>query len=73
MWLLNRDRCTSSKCSFYGECVKVCPLQSLEMLDGFPRMKPDAECLLCSMCADTCPEGAIGLSIDKPASRDVGA
>ena len=33
MWSLNRDRCTSCE-----ECVKICPLQSLEMHEGFPHL-----------------------------------
>ena len=62
MWSLNKDRCVSC-----GECARACPLQSLEMGDGFPRMKEDAVCILCWTCADTCPEQAIELSMDKPA------
>ena len=60
MWSLNRNSCTSC-----GECVRACPMQSLEMVDGFPRMKEDAECILCSTCADTCPEQAIELTVNK--------
>lgn len=44
-----------------------CPLQLLGLFDGFPRVKEDAECILCSTCADTCPEGAIELTMDRSA------
>ena len=60
MWSLNRDKCVSCE-----ECVKACPLQILEMQDGYPRLKRDAECVQCWTCADTCPEQAIELTMDK--------
>ena len=60
MWKLNKDKCTAC-----GECIKVCAPQALEMIDSYPQLKSSAECLLCSMCADTCPEGAIEISIDQ--------
>lgn len=62
MWKLNKDRCISC-----GECARACPFQILEMVDGFPQLKPDAECIQCWTCADTCPEQAIELTMDIPA------
>lgn len=59
-WTLHRDRCTSCE-----ECVKACPFQILEMMDGFPQLKADALCMGCYTCADLCPEQAIELTMDK--------
>ena len=63
MWLLNKDKCVSC-----GECIGNCPFRVLEMSDGFPRIKQDAECASCYVCADSCPENAIELTMDKSAS-----
>ena len=65
MWTLDSSKCTSC-----GACVKACPFQVLEMQDGLPRIKDGQEsvCNVCAdPCADTCPEQAIELTMDRPA------
>ena len=62
MWSLNKDKCTSC-----GECINDCPIDALEMQDGFPRIKDGGECIRCGMCVSLCPEQAIELTIDRPA------
>jgi uncharacterized protein (DUF362 family) len=45
-------------CVGCGLCAKMCPPQSLKMLDGKPRFDlPD--CIRCFCCQEHCPKGAI--------------
>lgn len=61
MLTVDRDRCTS--CS---ECARVCAVQAIGMVDGFPQLKPDNLCVKCEDCVSKCPEGAIELTMDRP-------
>lgn len=49
-----------AKCQGDGECVEVCPVSILSMVDGKAVMTGDAmECMGCESCSSTCPHGAI--------------
>ena len=52
-----------NKCKQDGFCVSVCPIQILEMKDGYPNMKKMAHliCLNCGHCVSVCPEAAIDI------------
>jgi NAD-dependent dihydropyrimidine dehydrogenase PreA subunit len=48
------------KCEGDGECVEVCPVSILEVVDGKAVVSGDmGECLGCESCVSTCPHGAI--------------
>ena len=50
------------KCQGDGECVDVCPVSILSMVDGKAAVTGDLiECLGCESCVATCPHGAITL------------
>lgn len=49
-----------TSCTACGECVKVCPVQAIEMApDGFPALKADNLCVGCEDCVSKCPENAL--------------
>ena len=51
----------SSACVACGCCVKVCPLQAIEILRGITaRVSPD-KCVGCGKCAAECPASVIRL------------
>lgn len=47
------------KCSGCGLCVKLCPTDTLIMVDKKVEMKEPIECMMCSDCVAFCPEDAI--------------
>lgn len=49
---------TPSRCIGCGMCAKMCPPQSLKMVDGKPVFKLN-ECIRCFCCQEHCPCGAI--------------
>ena len=46
------------KCIGCGLCAKMCPPQSLKIVNGKPLFKLD-ECIRCCCCQEHCPKGAI--------------
>ncbi len=55
--LVNREMCNACE-----ECVEVCPVECISMVEGKALVDPD-ECTDCYACVDACPEGAI--SVDE--------
>lgn len=47
------------KCIACGECVEVCPVEAIEIVDEMARV--DDTCTLCGLCVDSCDYQAIGL------------
>jgi len=52
--IINYDMCTQC-----GQCVELCPENSLELTDMGPAFKIPITCTYCALCEDICPEGAI--------------
>lgn len=50
-------------CTFCGQCVEVCPLQSIEFKDGVLKYDED-DCWHCGRCSRVCQEGALVLPQD---------
>lgn len=55
-------------CCHDGVCMSDCPMGLLEMKNGIPAFKEDAEkdCILCGHCMAVCPKGALSLNHIKP-------
>ncbi|MCL4464954.1 MAG: 4Fe-4S dicluster domain-containing protein [Chloroflexi bacterium] len=52
---INLDACDGA-----GECVEVCPVAILSVVDGKSQVTGDmAECLGCESCVAVCPQQAI--------------
>ncbi|MFH2129237.1 MAG: DUF362 domain-containing protein [bacterium] len=51
----NKDICTACE-----ECVQVCPVSALSMVDGYPLVDKDI-CIACFCCQEMCPETAMAL------------
>jgi uncharacterized protein (DUF362 family)/NAD-dependent dihydropyrimidine dehydrogenase PreA subunit len=49
----------SGRCRQHEQCVEVCPVDAIRMVDGVPRIGP--QCIRCMACISRCPEGAIRL------------
>ena len=47
-------------CLGYGDCVKACPYDAIQICDGVARVDPLA-CKACKKCITTCPKGLIEL------------
>lgn len=65
------------KCKGCEICVKVCPVDVLEMTDevnewGYhiPRLKADDVCTGCKVCAWMCPDYAIIVFMKREASHE---
>jgi ferredoxin len=47
-------------CSGCGDCIDVCAVQALSVVDGTVAVQQD-ECIECGACIDECPFGALSL------------
>ena len=56
--LLARPKVAFDQCIGCGLCAKMCPPQSLKIVNGKPQFKLD-ECIRCCCCQEHCPKGAI--------------
>lgn len=52
-----------SKCVGCGECARLCPPQTIEMLGGFPKVDLE-RCIRCYCCQELCPKKAV--EINRP-------
>ena len=46
-------------CDLCGECVRACPKNVLEIVEGKLQVRDRALCSLCNACVEVCPQGAI--------------
>ena len=56
MWKVTVDK---EKCSGDEECVDICPMDVLEMVDGKAVVVNEEECEGCESCVEVCEEDAI--------------
>jgi len=54
------------KCTSCGTCEQVCPVEAIEMVDGFPIVDYDT-CDGCAECIAMCPEDALKIQWDGSA------
>jgi len=47
------------KCTGIGECVSVCPVDIIELVDGKAIVKNIGECIECCSCVSACPNDSI--------------
>ena len=61
-------RVNAEICCHDGICTTDCPMGLLEMKNGIPRFREEAEkdCVLCGHCMAVCPNGALSLNEMKP-------
>lgn len=49
------------KCIKCGKCAKLCPLENIKIVDGFPKF--GTNCVLCVACSFNCPTKAISIGL----------
>jgi DNA-directed RNA polymerase subunit D len=54
----------SKECNECGDCVKICPVNILEIKSRKVAMTKQEECSLCGACVDTCKKEALKLQFD---------
>ena len=56
LWV--RPRADLEKCTGCGVCARSCPVNAIEMVEGFP-VTDYHTCINCLCCNESCPEGAV--------------
>jgi len=56
-----RPRVNSDRCIGDGECVKMCPVSAITLVNGKARIN-QKKCIGCAECVVVCPTGAIAIS-----------
>lgn len=60
------------KCNACGDCVAVCPPQTLELCDCEDSFNLNGYCVMCQKCVNICPVDVVGISeIKEPKTRDL--
>lgn len=59
VWSNPRIVVDEEKCTGCGNCLKGCPCNCLELVDGKPRMIEGMACMACSACVAHCEKDAI--------------
>ena len=54
---MNGVKVNPELCTGCGECVEVCGMEAVKLVDGKAVVGPD--CVACLACVDVCPSGAI--------------
>ena len=54
-----------SACVACGCCVKVCPLQAIEIVRGVMAQVRQDKCVGCGKCAESCPQHTIRIQEGK--------
>ncbi len=57
MFVRTKKFCTTEKCITCGKCVRVCPLNNIQLIDGKPAWGKN--CTHCMACINYCPTTAI--------------
>jgi ferredoxin len=61
-----------AKCDKCGDCVEVCPPQTLKLCDCEGPLPLKGFCVMCQKCVDVCPVGVIGIpGIKEPKTREL--
>ena len=56
-----RPTVSNSLCDGCSQCVSVCPIGAIALMDGKARLDP-VNCNLCGLCVHSCPKNAIEIS-----------
>ncbi|MFQ6130232.1 MAG: DNA-directed RNA polymerase subunit D [Candidatus Hadarchaeaceae archaeon] len=51
-------------CDGCGDCVKACPVNIIELVEGKPKVTDITLCTMCRACAEACPPKAIRIGND---------
>lgn len=63
----NGSKTCTSGCLGFGDCLKVCPNEAIDIIDGIAVVNPRL-CVGCGLCAKTCPNHLIAM---KPATQKI--
>lgn len=64
---MTRKYCVEDKCKGCGICVKVCPVDNIQIANGKPLF--NVKCISCLACTQNCPQNAIRLIGEKSTKR----
>ena len=60
---MNQPYIDTEKCTGCGECVRSCPQECIELVEG-KAVVDIPNCAGCSVCATVCPEEAISMVVE---------